>query len=240
MNDDQEWRGLCRAGGVAAMILIVYSIATMLQLLTLGGQPASAAEAFALLQRNPILGLLRLDLPTVLAMPLYYLLFLGIFAALRRAAPAAVTIATLLAFAGVTLILATPTALSMLPLSEKFAGATTDAARQLTLLVGEALMATDIWHATSAMMGAWLLQIGAVIVSVVMLRGNVFSKATAWMGILTHGLDLAHMIIGLFAPTAGVILMAIAGPLYLIWFPLVGRRLLQLGRVQGFSAMRND
>jgi hypothetical protein len=31
--------------------------------------------------------------------------------------------------------------------------------------------------------------------------------------------------IGFFMPGVGVILLAIAGPLYLIWFPLIGRRL---------------
>jgi hypothetical protein len=76
--------GLCWTGGIAALILIVYSLATIVQLLVLGGQPATAAEAFRLLQNSRIVGLLRLDLPTVVVMPLYYFLFLGLFAALRR------------------------------------------------------------------------------------------------------------------------------------------------------------
>ena len=45
---------------------------------------------------------------------------------------------------------------------------------------------------------------------------------------MMHGLDLAHIVSGLFLPASGVVLMAIAGPLYPIWFFLVGRRLLQL------------
>jgi hypothetical protein len=60
-----EWSGLCRAGGIAALILVVYSLATMVQLAVLGGPPASAAEAFRLLRDYRIVGLLRLDLPTV-------------------------------------------------------------------------------------------------------------------------------------------------------------------------------
>jgi hypothetical protein len=77
-------------------------------------------------------------------------------------------------------------------------------------------------------MGGILVQSGAVLISVVMLRSSVFGRTTAYVGILTHGLDLAHIVFGLFLPLAGVVLMAIAGPLYLLWFPLVGRRLLQL------------
>ena len=225
-----DWSGLCWAGGVAALILTVYSLATMVQLVTVGGQPATAAEAFSLLQSNKLLGLVRLDLPTVLAMPLYYLVFLGLFAALRRAEPVYAIVSTGLAFVGVTLLLATPGPLSMIPLSEKYAAAATESTRGQFQAAGEAILAADIWHGTGAMLGGFLLQCGAVMVSVAMLRSKVFGRGIACVGIVTHGLDLAHIIVGRFAPVAGVVLMAIAGPVYLIWFPLVGRRLLQLGR----------
>jgi len=56
-----------------------------------------------------------------------------------------------------------------------------------------------------------------------------FSKATAWLGIVMHSLDLLHIVGGLFVPILGVILMATAGPLYPIWLFMVGRRLLKLG-----------
>lgn len=225
---DSGWSGLCRTGGVAALVLIVYSLGTIVQLVVVGGQPATAAEAFTLLQNNKILGLLRLDLPTVVAMPLYYFLFLGLFAALRRTDRANATLSTALAFVGVTLVLATPTALSMTSLSEKHAAATTEAMRIQLQAAGEAILATDIWHGTGALMGGILLQSAAVLISVVMLRSRVFGGTTAYLGILMHGLDLAHIVFGLFLPVSGVVLMAIAGPFYPIWFFLVGRRLLEL------------
>jgi hypothetical protein len=227
---DSDWKGLCRIGGMAAIILIVYSIVTMVVLVILGGQPSTADECFTLLQNNRIVGLLRLDLLTVFVMPLYYLLFLGIYVALRRTNGAYATLATALAFAGVTLFLATPSAFSMVSLSDKYAVATTDAQRSQLVAAGEAILASDMWHSTGAIMGAILLQSAAVLISVVMLWSKIFGKLTAYVGILTHGLDLAHIIIGIFLPGVGVILMAIAGPLYLIWFPLVSRRLFQLGQ----------
>jgi hypothetical protein len=45
-----------------------------------------------------------------------------------------------------------------------------------------------------------------------------------------HGFDLAHLLVGLFFPLGGIILMAIAGPLYLVWFPLLARDVFRLGR----------
>jgi hypothetical protein len=88
----------------------------------------------------------------------------------------------------------------------------------------------DMWHSTAAFVGGLLGQSGAVLVSVVMLRTRVFSRTTGWVGLLTHGLDLAHIALMPFAPGVGALLLMVAGPLYLIWFPLVGRRLLQLAR----------
>ena len=227
-RESSDLNGLCWTGGIAALILIVYSLATIVQLIALGGQPATAAEAFRLLQNSRIVGLLRLDLPTVVVMPLYYFLFLGLFAALRRTDRANAILSAALVFVGVTLLLATPTALSMISLSQKYAAATTEATRTQLLAAGEAILATDIWHGTGAIMGGVLVQSGAVLISVVMLRSSVFGKATAYLGIIMHGLDLAHIVSGLFLPVSGIVLMAIAGPLYPIWFFLVGRRLLQL------------
>jgi hypothetical protein len=225
-----EWRGLCRAAGIASFLLLAYSLATLVQIVVLGGPPATAAEAFRLLQSNKLVGLLRLDLPTVFAVPLYYLLFCGLLITLWRAGRALAALSTLLAFVGTTLFLAAPSALSMLALSEKYAAATTDAARSQLLAAGEALLASDIWHSTGAMVGGILLQAGAVVISVVMLRGTIFGRFIAWLGILMHGADLAHILFGLFLPTAGFVLMALAGPFYPVWFFLVGRALVRAGR----------
>ena len=222
------WSGLYRTAGVAAFLLIVYALATMVQLVVLGGPPTTAAEAFSLLHNHRIVGLLRLDLPTVFVMPLYYLLFLGLLVALWRTDRAIASLSTALAFVGVTLLLATPTGLSMMWLSEKYAAATTDAARMQFLAAGEALLATDVWHGTGAIIGGILAQSGAVLISIVMLRSSVFGKPTAYLGILMHGFDLAHIILGLLLPVLGVVFMAISGPFYPIWLFLIGRRLLQL------------
>lgn len=223
-----DLRVLCRIGGIAAYLLVVYSLATMAQMVVLGGQPASAAQAFDLLRHHRAIALLRLDLPTIAFLPLYYLIFLGLYAALRRTNRALALLSTLLAFAGLTLVLSTPTALSLIPLSDRYASAASDAARMQLLAAGEAIMAADIWHSTAAILGGVLLQCGAVLISVVMLRGSVFGKFTARLGIVMHGLDGAHIVCGLIMPVSGIILMAIAGPLYPIWLFLVGRRLLQL------------
>jgi hypothetical protein len=208
---------------------LAYSLATIVQFAVVGvGVPPHAAGIFALLHDHKIEALLRLDLPTVFAMPLYYLLFLGLFAALWRVDLSKSILSTALAFAGTTLVIATPTGLPMLRLSEMYAAASSDALKDQYLAAGEAIMATDIWHHTGAIVGGVLVQTGAVLICWVMLRGGVFNKGTAWLGIVMHSLDLAHIVCGVVAPPVGVVLMSIAGPLYPIWLFLVGWRLLKL------------
>jgi|GEM_PF-2671249 hypothetical protein len=77
------WKNLVPLAGWAAILLLVYSLATMAFLIALGGMPETAWEGFALLAENRLAGLLRLDILTILVMPLYYLLFLGLYAGLK-------------------------------------------------------------------------------------------------------------------------------------------------------------
>jgi hypothetical protein len=215
-------------GGTACFVLLVYSLATLLIMSLVGGPPETIEQTFSILQDNKISGLLRLDILTVFVMPLYYLLFYSLFVALKNTDYAVSTISMILAFAGVTLFLATPSVFSYLYLSDKFAVATSDFQKNQLLAAGESILASDMWHGTGAKIGGLLLQTGALLISVVMLRTSIFNRFTALTGIVTHGLDLLHLIIGFFLPVLGNILMFIAGPLYLLWFPLVGLRLLKL------------
>ncbi|MHB1346234.1 MAG: hypothetical protein ACYCXK_01975 [Candidatus Humimicrobiaceae bacterium] len=218
-------------GGISSMILIVYSLATILIMVFIGPPPETITECFTMLNLNRFFGLLRLDILTVFAMPLYYLLFYSIYKALKKPNTGEiVTIITIFIFVGLTLFLATPSVFSYLDLSDKYAIAASEIQRNQLLSAGEAILSSDMWHGTGAKIGGMLLQTGALLISVVMLKQKVFNKLTAYTGIFTHGLDLAHILIGFFLPAVGNIIMAIAGPLYLLWFPLVGARLFKLSR----------
>ncbi len=215
-------------GGLACMILLGYSIITMLIMIILGSPPETIENCFSMLNQNRLNGLLRLDILTVFVMPFYYLLFYSIYRALRKSNQEVVSLSTIIIFAGLTLFLATPSVFSLLHLSDKYALASTDIEKSQLLAAGQAIIASDMWHGTGARIGGILIQLGALLISIMMLKSNVFNKFTAVAGIVTHGLDFLHIIIGFFLPTIGVILMAVAGPLYLLWFPLIGVRLFRL------------
>lgn len=224
---------LCRMGAAVSFALLAYCVAAMFQVMILGAKPLTAAEAFTLLETNRLAGLLRLDVLTVFALPLYYPFFLALAAVLWQVDGGKAALSALLVFAGVTLVLATPTGLSMVPLSTKYAAAHDDTVRSQLLAAGEAILASDMWHGAGALMGGVLTQTGAVLISIVMSRGGAFSKSTGWLGVIAHGLDLAHALLSLFFLPMGGLLLVIAGPLYPIWFFLVGRRLLRMARTNG-------
>ena len=224
------WHSLYKLCGVAAIVFIVYSLITMVLLVAVGGMPATAEEGFALLRENRVMGLLRLDILTLFTLPLYYLLFLGLYAALKRANEAYATLAVLLGCAGLTLVLATPSALSFVTLSDRFAAATTAAQQAHFLAAGEAVLASDLWNGSGAKIGGLLLQAAWVLLSVVMLGNHSFGRFTTYTGLVAHGVDLARILLGFFFSTLDVPLMAIAGPLYLVWFPLLTRDLFRLSK----------
>jgi hypothetical protein len=225
-----NWRTIYKFGGVASWIFVAYSLVTMIVVFGIGGRPETALEAFELLQENKLVGLLRLDALTLIIVPFYYPIYLSIAAGLRKTRTGMVALGALLSFAGLTLFLATPSAFSLIPLSDKYAAATTPALKEQFLAAGEALLAADMFNNSGSMIGGILMLIATLIFTVIMLRSDRFGRATAYVGIATHGLDLAHIPVSFLAPQAGLVMMMIAGPLYLVWFPLLALDLFRLGK----------
>ena len=66
--------------------------------------------------------------------------------------------------------------------------------------------------------GGLLLQSAWILASVVMLGNRNFGRFTTYTSLVAHGVDLARIPLGFFFSTLDLPLMAIAGPLYLVWF----------------------
>ncbi|MEX1248317.1 MAG: hypothetical protein WEA61_07520 [Anaerolineales bacterium] len=225
-----HWKPIYKTGAIAALIFLLYSLITMIQMFTLGGPPANAEEIFAMLQENRLLGLMRLDGLTLLVLPLYYLIYLGFFVALRNQNKAYAFLGAALLMAGLTMVLATPTAFSLASLSDKYLAAASAAEQERFLSAGEALLAANMWQGSGAMLGRLLMLIAGLIGSAMMLKSPAFSRFTAYTGLGAHGFDLIHGIGVFLAWQGGYMLMAIAGTLYLFWFPLLAWNLFKLAK----------
>lgn len=75
-----------------------------------------------------------------------------------------------------------------------------------------------------------LLQGSGVMISVIMLRSNGFSKITAYAGLIGNALDLFQHVLHPVAPSLQQSLTPIMGIFYLTWYPMMARDLLRLAR----------
>jgi hypothetical protein len=219
-----------KLGAWSCVILVVYTLATILVVVLIGGPPQSVEECFNMLRENRMNGLLRLDILTMFVMPFYYVLFYALYTALKNTNYTLARISAIFIFAGVTIFLSAPSVFSYLRLSDGYWQAPSDDVRNLFKAAAESVLASDIWNGTGARISGLLVQTGAVILSVLMLRSSSFTKLTSYTGILTHGLDLLHIIFAFFMPALANGIMGVAGVLYLLWFPLITVGLFRLSK----------
>ncbi|MBA7500966.1 MAG: DUF4386 family protein [Clostridia bacterium] len=232
---DSHWKGLYRIGGAAGLIVVVL-LPIEIIVMTAYPLPSTVIGYFTLFQSNRLIGLLDLYLLEIPVYALFVPMFLALYAALRRANESYMALATTLAIIGITVFLATNNPFSMLSLSDQYAAATTDAQRSQFLAAGQAMLANTNQRAVEGFnMGFLLVSVAGLIVSAVMLRSNIFSKVTAYVGILASALSLAEYFRLVFVPEAVLLLLFIAIAsclLLLIWYILIARRLFQLGRLE--------
>ena len=202
-----QWGRLARAAGWATLAQLLCLLAGTVAGIAVGMEPATAEEYFAMLQDNRLVGLLRLDFPTLIMICLFSITSYGIYGALRRSDGAYAGLATALVYVGVVLALANHSAFSMIRLSDLYAAATTAAAREQLVIAGEAVIAGDMWHSTSGFLAGIFMQGGFVLVSAVMLRSKSFSKGTAISGLVANGLDFLHVFVGLVLPSLATTLL---------------------------------
>jgi hypothetical protein len=141
-------------------------------------------------------------------------------------------------YIGCAVFFATNTAFSMLSLSNKYASATADAQRLPLEAAGQAMLAIGTSHSPGTFLAFALNEVAGLIVSLVMLRSNIFGKAAAYVGILGFVLLIVFEICSAFVPAAydAAILFAMGGGiLSMIWYVLIALRLFQLARLDSTS-----
>jgi hypothetical protein len=198
--------------------------------------PGTVLDWFTLLQTNRLLGLIYLDVFDLIDYALVGLMFLALYAALRRANLSAAAIATACGLLGIAVYFASNTAFSMLSLSNQYAAVANETQRSILLAAGQALLTSgSLGDSSGIYISLCLVAIAGLLVSIAMLRSPVFGKWTVYMGILASALDLVYCIAFPFVPVTAVNALALstipaAGLFWMIWHILVGLKLLRLER----------
>jgi hypothetical protein len=229
---DSRWSWLYKLGGAAALVAVVM-IPIQIIAFIVWPPPTTVGDYFAIFQNNKLIGLVNLDLlilvDNVLGIPLY----LALYVALRRVSESFMAIATAFGLIAITLVFASNTSFHMLSLNDQYAAATNDAQRTMLLAAGQAML--TIYNGTAFHVNYILGGIALLIISIVMLRSTVFSKATAYVGILANIIAF-----GLYVPTIGIFVSIFSVVFLWIWYILISRRLLQLGRLEGKTLLQQS
>jgi len=233
-TSESGWRGLYKIGGTTVLIAVVVALAEMVigflpGVARLTQQTATVIDWFTLFQVHWFLGLRNLGLLNIIGAALLAPTLLAIYSALRRDNEAYAAFGTILFFVGIAVYVASNRAFSMLSLSGQYASASTDAQRSLLIAAGQAMLAEGQTRA-----GIPLIEFACLAISVVMLRGKVFSQATAYAGIVGNALLMVFEVILAFVPTSlgpGMVIAIGGGLSLMVWYLLVGQRLLELGRL---------
>jgi hypothetical protein len=216
---DRAWKPLYRVGGAVGLSIVMFSLIQFIAFIA-SPPPSTVIGYFTLFPENALLGLLDLNLLSIVNYALLIPMVLALYAALRRAGQSFMIIATSLALVGIATYFASNTAFEMLSLSSQYEAASTNAQGSLTLATGQAMLA--IYQGTAFDVSYVLLSVASLIISVVMLRSTAFGKGTACVGIVANALGL--LAVGFFVPAIDVFLLLIAGVGLLIWYILVAHR----------------
>lgn len=220
---DAKWKGLYKLGGIAAIAVLAF-IPIQMVIFFVWPPPNTVLEWFTLFQNNAIVGLLDLDLLLIVDYALMGVTFLALWAALKRASQSLMAVALISEIVGVTTYFASTVAFEMLSLSNLYTAAATDAERSIFLAAGEGMIAT--WQGTAFNVSYILGAIALLLVSIVMLRSRVFSKTTAYVGLVAS----VMMFVPPTAGDVGLYLSLISLVPTIIWLILIARKLFQLAR----------
>jgi len=241
---DPRWKGLFRVGGVAALVAAILfrrNLGAEVALLRTIGilhfdyatNPGTIMEWFTLLGSHPLIGLIMLNLFDLINYGLVGLIVLALNAALRQSRESVMAIAAALGCVAVVTYFATNQAFTMLSLSRQFTAAKTDAQRTLLLSTGQSVLAMSYGNAYEGeglYVSFLLVSLAGLMISAVMLRSRMFGKGTAVVGILANAFALAYYPALIAAPGIVALPISISSVFLLIWYILVGLKLLRLGR----------
>ncbi|MGE5549523.1 MAG: DUF4386 family protein [Bacteroidota bacterium] len=237
-NVEKQWRSLYKLGGAAAIVGLMGNLLDIAIGMLLGGdisKTITAIDRFAQFQGSALVGLYNFDLLNVCISIIMIPAFLALCAAHRRVNPAYAALAMLIFSIGTAIFITNNTALPMLTLSDKYAAAATEGQKNLLAAAGEAMLARGAHGSPGAFLGFVFSIIANLVMALVMLKGKIFGKATAYMGILGTALLFVYTIIVTFVPGIEKVVIVLAMPgglLAMAWIVMYTIRLFQLGRME--------
>jgi hypothetical protein len=207
----------------AAAAVAVLLVPVQIVVFTLYPFPDTVSGWFSLLQGTRLAGLVDLDLLLVVDNVLLVVIALAIYLALRRTNASLTTLAIGMWLVSLVLLITANPAIQMLDLSHQYAIAGSAGDRATALAAGQALLAT--WQGTAFQVSYLIGALATITIGWVMLHSPSFSRPTGYAFLTGNVLSL-----GLYLPTVGLAISAFSGIVLWVWFGLIARDFLRLGR----------
>ena len=235
-NTSSNWRNLYKLAGTTALLVVLVAVMDI-ALAMLGGKARenstiTTLEWFTLFQTNPISAFSNLGFMNILYQTLAIPLYLALVHIHRKVSLAYALLAALLFGIGTIVYFSTNSVFSMFALSRQYAAATTEIQKSALLAAGDAVLAMGADLTPGVFLGFFFSELGGILMAVVMVRGWIFGKITAWAGILALGSMLVFNTLAAFVPAKFDLAMGLAslgGPLCMLYYILMARKLFQLG-----------
>ena len=226
VDPDGKW--LYRVGGISALVLGIAYIITIPLYAHVGAPPSGGEARLKYLALNTTVWWAILGL-SVLTDFLFVPVALSLYLALKGVNRNAMLVAT--AFVGLFIVLdlavTWPNYASLITLSGHYAAATNDAQR--AVYVAAATYASAVLESSlEAVYSIMVLSFGILLIGLVMLKG-IFSKITAYLGLVTGILGIVS-VAGLFFVSTLSVTIIITSVLTTVWVLFVGYRLYRLGQ----------
>jgi hypothetical protein len=216
---DSSWRSLYRIGAVAAVISV---LVIPLSIAAFFVWPPWPDNILVVIQDDWLAGLMGLDFMYLFSNVFAIPFFLVLYVTLKEVSEGWALVALTLGLLGLVCLVPARPIPEMFALSDQYVAAATDAERAVYQATGQAMLAHFhgmAYHAHYVLGSASLL-----ISSFLMLRSEMFRKATAYVGIVTN-----IVVFGFYVPEVGVWISLLSVLGYLIWYILIARRLIRLG-----------
>jgi hypothetical protein len=231
MIDNRSLAALYKTGGTAALIAgIVFrrNIGAEVSLFTgVDTIPHSVVDWFGLLQTNPFIGLSFLAFFDLFNYFLEGLVFLALAAVLWQAGKSLAAMALTGGLVGIAVSFGANISMTMLSLSQQYAATTSEAQKTALLAAGQAVLAHNnpltSFPETGPYMSLLLIALAGLLFSGLLLRSH---RATAIVGLIASGCDLAYCLTFVFGPILQTVFLASGGLFWMIWHILIGRILL--------------
>jgi hypothetical protein len=229
-----QWNTIYKIGALAAIGAVLVGVAEIAITFLPGGNAPheTVMDWFVLFQESPFMGLRNLGLLNIFLNALGILTYFALYAVHRKSVyhPHA-AIATIIAFIGIGVFFATNRAFPMLALSQQYTTATNDTQRAVLEAAGQSMLSVGQSHTPGTFLGFFLVELAGVLISIVMLRSQIFSKITAYAGIIGFVMLLVFEFFASFVAGLSVVTMMLAmfgGILSMVWYIMIARRLFQL------------